>query len=110
RSVSSGQFPTTRAGSTGRCNTTWYKSSSKGGVHVARETMEAFCRPAGRYVEPLESGAVLPAIGRALGKDHVVIQLLLARHGGIACSPWPNAKTSPAESPAAARCGSSPNV
>jgi hypothetical protein len=33
--------------------------SSKGGVHDARETMEAFCGPAGRYVEPLESGAVL---------------------------------------------------
>ena len=31
---------------------------SKGGVHDA-ETMEAFGRPAGRYVEPLESGRVI---------------------------------------------------
>ena len=30
------------------------------------------------------AGESLNAIGRALGKDHVVIQLLLARHGGIA--------------------------
>ena len=31
-----------------------------------------------------KTGESLNAIGRALGKDHVVIQLLLARHGGIA--------------------------
>jgi IS30 family transposase len=31
-----------------------------------------------------KAGESLHAIGRALGKDHVVIQLLLARHGGIA--------------------------
>ena len=31
-----------------------------------------------------KAGQSLHAIGRALGKDHVVIQLLLARHGGIA--------------------------
>jgi len=31
-----------------------------------------------------KAGQPLHAIGRALGKDHVVIQLLLARHGGIA--------------------------
>ena len=31
-----------------------------------------------------KAGQSLRAIGRALGKDHVVIQLLLARHGGIA--------------------------
>ena len=31
-----------------------------------------------------KAGQSLQAIGRALGKDHVVIQLLLARHGGIA--------------------------
>jgi len=33
--------------------------SSKGGVHETRETMEAVCRPAGRYVEPLESWAAI---------------------------------------------------
>jgi hypothetical protein len=49
---------TTPAGSTGRCNTTWYKSVSKGGVHDA-ETMEAVLGPAGRYVEPLEGGRVV---------------------------------------------------
>jgi transposase, IS30 family len=66
-----------------------------------------------------KAGQSLHEIGRALGKDHVVIQFLLARHGGIAPaarrrsrrrSHWQSAKTSPAESPAAARCGSSPNV
>jgi IS30 family transposase len=31
-----------------------------------------------------KAGQSLHAIGRALGKDHVVIRLLLARHGGIA--------------------------
>jgi IS30 family transposase len=31
-----------------------------------------------------KAGQSLNEIGRALGKDHVVIQLLLARHGGIA--------------------------
>ena len=31
-----------------------------------------------------KAGQSLQAIGRALGKDHVVIQFLLARHGGIA--------------------------
>ena len=31
-----------------------------------------------------KAGQSLQAIGRALGKDHVVIQLPLARHGGIA--------------------------
>src|ERR1700693_3831152 len=31
-----------------------------------------------------KAGQSLNEIGRALGKDHVVIQFLLARHGGIA--------------------------
>jgi IS30 family transposase len=31
-----------------------------------------------------KAGQSLHAIGQALGKDHVVVQLLLARHGGIA--------------------------
>jgi hypothetical protein len=31
-----------------------------------------------------KAGQSLNAIGRALGKDHVVIRFLLARHGGIA--------------------------
>ena len=31
-----------------------------------------------------KKGQSLNEIGRSLGKDHVVIQLLLARHGGIA--------------------------
>jgi IS30 family transposase len=34
-----------------------------------------------------KAGQSLHAIGRALGKDHVVIRLLLARHGGIAPPP-----------------------
>src|SRR3984893_6568022 len=31
-----------------------------------------------------KAGQSLHEIGRALGKDHVVVQFLLARHGGIA--------------------------
>ena len=45
--------------------------------------MEAVFGPAGRYVGPLEDGAVVNAIGRALGKDKQVIHFLLARQGGI---------------------------
>jgi len=41
--------------------------------------METFCRLAGRYV-----AQSLNEIGRALGKEHNVIHVLLARHGGIA--------------------------
>src|SRR6476661_552127 len=66
-----------------------------------------------------KAGQSLNEIGRALCKDHVVIHFVLARHGGIAPptrrrSPraltWPSAKTSLAESPAVARCGSSHKV
>jgi hypothetical protein len=52
-------IPVRPAGSTGRCNTTWYKSFFlKGGVHEPRETMEAIFGPEGRYVEPLEGWTV----------------------------------------------------
>jgi len=34
-----------------------------------------------------KEGESLHAIGRALGKDHVVVHLLLKRHGGIAPTP-----------------------
>jgi hypothetical protein len=33
--------------------------SSKGGVYETRETMEAVCGPAGRYVEALEGGTII---------------------------------------------------
>lgn len=36
------QCPVTRAGSTGRCNTIWYKAVFKGGVYDPRETVWAF--------------------------------------------------------------------
>ena len=58
-----------------------------------------------------KAGQSLNEIGRALGKDHVVVHFVLARLGGIAppsrrrsrrVKPWPSAKTSPAESPPAA--------
>jgi hypothetical protein len=53
------QLPRNGADSTGRCNTTWYKSYFlKGGVHEPRETMEAIFGPEGRYVEPLEGWTV----------------------------------------------------
>src|SRR5437879_6632523 len=102
-----GKLPRNGAGSTGRCNTTGINLSSKGGVHVARETMEAFCRPAGRSVEPLESWAVITcdwssagqgpcghsaSVGASWGES---LRLLVAVRGGY--SPWPNAKTSPTE-------------
>jgi hypothetical protein len=63
-----------------------------------------------------KAGQSLHEIGRALGKDHVVIQFLLARHGGIAPaarrrsrrrSHWQSAKTSPAGSLPVARSVSS---
>jgi hypothetical protein len=47
-----------RAGSTGQSNTTDINLFYKGGVHDA-EAMEAFRGPAGRFVEPLESGTVI---------------------------------------------------
>ena len=63
------QYPRMRAGSTGRCNTTWYKSYFlKGGVHEPRETMEAIFGPEGRYVEPLESGAVVALDWSSVGQ------------------------------------------
>ena len=34
-----------------------------------------------------KAGESLHSIGRALGKDHVVVHLLLKRHGGIAPTP-----------------------
>ena len=48
------------------------------------ETMEAFCGPAGRYVEPLESGTVITCDWSSARQGPWVIQFLLARHGGIA--------------------------
>jgi hypothetical protein len=54
------QVLVSRAGSTGRCNTTWYKSFSlKGGVHEPFETMEAVFGPEGRDVESLEGWTVV---------------------------------------------------
>jgi len=46
-----------RAGSTGRCNTIWYKAVFKGGVYEARETVWAFGGAEEREVAPLEGGA-----------------------------------------------------
>jgi hypothetical protein len=66
-----------------------------------------------------KAGQSLNEIGRALGKDHVVIHFVLARHGGIApptrrrsrrVLTLAERKTSLAESPAVARCGSSHKV
>jgi hypothetical protein len=55
-----------------------------GGVYDPNETSEALRGAKKRAVEPLEAGQPLHGIERALGKDRVVIQFVLARHGGIA--------------------------
>src|SRR5260370_38087084 len=47
------------AGSTGRCNTIWYKADFKGGVYDPRETVWTFCRAEERHVVPLEGGTVV---------------------------------------------------
>src|SRR5215510_10547309 len=46
--------------------------------------MEAFSSRRADVWSRWKAGQSLHAIGRALGKDHVVIRFLLARHGGIA--------------------------
>ena len=80
---------------------------SKGGVYDAEQTGEAFCEQRADLWSRWKAGQSLHEIGRAFGKSHVVIQFLLARHGGIAPAPadvrcehlpWPNGKTSPAGS------------
>ncbi len=73
-----------RVVSTGRCNTIWYKSFSKGGVygHVKRVKLSAEQR--NDMWSRWKAGESLHEIGRAFGKDHVSIQFLLAQHGGIA--------------------------
>jgi hypothetical protein len=40
------------AGSTGRCNTIWYKADFKGGVYDPRETVWTFCGAEERHVVP----------------------------------------------------------
>src|ERR1700757_2236054 len=66
-----------------------------------------------------KAGESLHAIGRALGKNNVVIHLLLKRHGGRrrpsaavhrVHSPWQNEKTSLAESLVARRFAESPEA
>src|SRR5260370_38630319 len=46
--------PVCAAGSTGRCNTIWYKADFKGGVYDPRETIGTFCRADDEQVWPLE--------------------------------------------------------
>ena len=84
------------------------------------ETMEAFCDPEGRDVEPLEGGTsrYMRLVERSARTMWSFIFCWRVTGGLLRLpvavrrvhSPWPNAKTSPAESPAAARCGSSPKV
>jgi hypothetical protein len=47
------------AGSTGRCNTIWYKAVFKGGVYNPRETVWAFGSAEERCVVPLGGGTVV---------------------------------------------------
>jgi len=57
---------------------------SKGSVHETRETMEVSSAQRADMWNRWKAGESLHEIGRALGKDHVVVHLLLKRHGGIA--------------------------
>jgi hypothetical protein len=45
------------AGSTGRCNTIWYKAAFKGGVYDPRETVWAFGGAEDRHMVSLEGEA-----------------------------------------------------
>ena len=95
------------------------KALIKGGVYDRRKRTPLSATQRVEVWRRWKAGESLHAIGRAVGKDHVVVHLLLKRHGGIARayvavprrhSPWQNAKTSPVESLAAARCGPSHKV
>ena len=55
---------------------------SEGGVYDRTESKGAYCGAESRAVETLESKSV-NEIGRALGKDHLVVHVL-AGHGGVA--------------------------
>jgi hypothetical protein len=73
------------AGSTGQCNTIWYKSflykvvfmTFKRRVKLSEQQRNDMWR---RW----KAGQSLHEIGRVFGKDHVSIQFMLAQHGGIA--------------------------
>ena len=60
----------------------------KGGVYVdQRQAKRAFCgAESAELWNRWKAGQSLNEIGRALGKDHVVVHFVLARHGGIAPS------------------------
>jgi hypothetical protein len=60
------------------------KALITGGVYERTEAKRAFCGAESRAVETLESKSV-NEIGRALGKDHLVVHVL-AGHGGVAWS------------------------
>jgi hypothetical protein len=51
--------PVSAAGSSGRCNTIWYKAFFKGGVYAPREAVWAFSSAEERHVASLEGGAVV---------------------------------------------------
>jgi hypothetical protein len=57
--LAQGTLPVWRAGSTGQCNTIWYKAVFKGGVYEARETVWAFGGAEERLVASLEGGTIV---------------------------------------------------
>jgi Helix-turn-helix domain len=56
----------------------------KGGVYAQTRRVKLSAVQRSELWNHWKAGQSLHEIGRALGKDHVVIQFLLARHGGIA--------------------------
>jgi hypothetical protein len=51
---------------------------------IERKRRGAFCEAEAELWKRWKAGQSLNEIGRALGKDHVVVHFVLSRHGGIA--------------------------
>src|ERR1700726_804282 len=81
----SGHIPIRPAGSTGRCNTIWYKSFPYKVVFMTqRIRVKLSATQRNDMWSRWKAGQSLHEIGRAFSKDHVSIQFMLAQHGGIA--------------------------
>src|SRR5882762_4208356 len=88
-----GQVLVSRAGSTGRCNTIWYKADFKGGVYDPRETVWTFCHAEERHVAALEGGTVV-ACDRARLRQGAFVHSLSGIASRWVCSDGPAALAS----------------
>src|SRR6185369_9009450 len=79
------QFPRSRAGSTGQCNTICYKSFLYKVVSMTfRRRVKLSEQQRDDMWRRWKAGQSLHEIGRVFGRDHVSIQFMLAQHGVIA--------------------------